>query len=424
MGKIVKVAVREYVETARTKAFLIGVLMTPALIAVIVYVTGRYAGKPSGPQPAKHVVVADLSNDLSSEIKEAFRDYNASRSQRPIRLRELRPGGDANESYIKAQKQSVRDGGLDVLIVLDANVVEGAGKIHIYTRSARAGDVETLSALENLLNRAVANRRLKARGISPQLVAELRRRARVEHVSLAQGSQERRVDQGGRIIAMMVPFLFMFLMFMGVFGMGQHLLTSITEEKSSRVIEVLLSALSPFELMAGKIVGLGGIGLTVIGLWGVMAAAAARWRGVDITMAGEIAPYFAVYYVLGFLLFCSLLAGVGSVCTTPKEAQSLLLPVNLLAVLPMASWYHLVRNPNGLLAVVLSYIPSMTPMVMILRVGADGGVHPLEIAASIVLLAASVVGAMWAAAKVFRVGILMYGKRPGLGEMLRWVRQK
>jgi len=220
----------------------------------------------------------------------------------------------------------------------------------------------------------------------------------------------------------------MFMMFMGIFGMGQHMLTSVIEEKNSRVIEVLLSAVSPFELMAGKIMGLAGVSLTVIGLWTTAALGSAyygatHWWDVNIELPTEILPYLLIYFVLGFLLFSSILAGIGSVCNTIKEAQSLMMPISFIFILPMVAWFNLAQHPDGPLARVLSFLPPLTPIVMTLRLASSSELPFFEVFASIVLLAVFVPAVMWAAAKVFRTGILMYGKRPGWSEVLRWLRQ-
>jgi len=201
------------------------------------------------------------------------------------------------------------------------------------------------------------------------------------------------------------------------------MISSVIEEKTSRVIEVLLSALSPFQLMAGKILGLGGIGLTVVSLWAGAAYLTARWQGLSIDITAELALYFAIYYILGFLLFSSVLAAVGSICNTIKETQCLMMPIMMVFIIPLLAWMKIVQSPDGTLARVFSFLPPLTPMVMILRLSAGSDIWIVEIFASIVLLVAAVLAAMWIAAKVFRTGVLMYGKRPGLWEVCRWLRQ-
>ena len=175
--------------------------------------------------------------------------------------------------------------------------------------------------------------------------------------------------------------------------------------------------------MAGKILGLVGVGLTVVFLWGVTAIAAARWQGLHVGIAPAILPYFVTYYVLAFLLFGSVMVGIGSLCNTIKETQSLMTPVVLVCLLPLLAWQNIVQDSNGTLARGLSFFPPTTPMVMILRLSGGADIWAVEVLASVVLLAAAVLAAMWIAAKVFRTGILMYGKRPGLLEVTRWVRQ-
>jgi len=424
MQKILKIAQREYIEVVRTKTFILGILMTPAIIAIVVFINSRTQRSITGPRPPRTVVVADLSKQLTDQIKASFDQYNVSNPQRQILVQELYTDSSSDEPA----KQKVRNGQLDAYIVLDEDTIEGAGKIHSFTRGTNIAELDLLSTVENLLNSAVVNRRCKLRDVSPELLAELRRRVPAERVDIGSPSQQKRLKEGEQIAKTMVPFFFMFLMFMGIFGMGQHMLTSVIEEKNSRVMEVLLSAVSPFELMAGKIVGLAGISLTVIALWAAAACGtvyygAAHWWDVNIELPAEILPYFVIYFVLGFLMFSSILAGIGSVCNTLKEAQSLMMPITFIFILPMVAWFNLAQRPDGLLARVLSFLPPLTPMVMTLRLASNPPPSFLEVSASIILLAAFVPAVMWVAAKVFRTGILMYGKRPGFWEVLRWLRQ-
>jgi ABC-2 type transport system permease protein len=424
MPNILEIARREYIEVVRTKTFILSILMTPAIIAIIIFVNSLTQRSITGPRPPRQVVVADLSKDLTDEIKASFDQYNVSNPQRQILLQELY----TDESCDEPAKEKVRKGQLDAYIVLDKDTVEGTGKIHSFTRSTNIAELDLLSTVENLLNSAVVNRRCKLRDISLELLAELRRRVPAERVDIGSASQQKRLREGEQIAKTMVSFFFMFLMFMGIFGMGQHILTSVIEEKNSRVMEVLLSAVSPFELMAGKIMGLAGISLTVMTLWAAAACGtayygAARWWDVNIDLPAEIIPYFVIYFVLGFLMFSSILAGIGSVCNTLKEAQSLMMPITFVFILPMVAWFNLAQRPDGLLARVLSFLPPLTPMVMTLRLASTPPPSFLEVFASIILLAAFVPAVMWVAAKVFRTGILMYGKRPGLWEVVHWLRQ-
>jgi ABC-2 type transport system permease protein len=422
MQKILKVARRDYIETVKTKTFIIGILMTPLIIGGIIFFTRLISGGKGGPRPPMKVAVTDLSEELSAEIKTSFDKHNDSNPGRQILLEELQPQGslDAVDTEGKSQLRKAK---IDAYVVVDKDILAGAGKIHIYTYKPKAANLDALWTIENFFNRAVVDQRCKMRNLSPELLAELRN-VPIERVEVGATDDAQRIEsESQRVTKMMVPFFFMFLIYMGIVGMGQHMLSSIIEEKNSRVIEVLLSALSPFQLMAGKILGLGGIGLTVMSLWTVAAYIAARWQGLNIDVTAELALYFVIYYVLGFLLFNSMMVGIGSICNTIKETQSLMTPIMMVFILPLMGWFKLVQDPGGTLARVLSFVPPVTPMVMILRLSAGFDIWVGEILFSIVLLAATVLATIWAAAKVFRTGILMYGKRPGLREVIKWLGQ-
>jgi ABC-2 type transport system permease protein len=422
MQRILKVAHREYVETAKTKMFILGVLMTPVLIGAMMFFIGRISREQTGPRPPLKVAVTDLSQELLGEIKTSFDEYNAAHPDRQMQLQELQTAENP-DLVADREKDKLRRGKLDIYVVLDKDVVGGDGKIRFYRHNPKAADLDVHFTIENLFRRAVVNRRYELQELDPELLAELRH-VPTEQVGVGSAADEERIQTEREMITgLMVPFFFMFMMVMGILAMGTHMLNSVIEEKNSRVIEVLLSALSPFELMAGKILGLVGISLTVMLLWGGSAYAATLQRGININISTVSLLYFIIYFVLGFLLYTSILAAIGSICNTIKEAQSLMWPVTLLVIIPTVAWFNLARNPDGTLARVLSFIPPLTPMVMVLRIVASRELPFFEIAASTALLAAFVPVVMWVAAKVFRTGILMYGKRPGPRELLRWLRQ-
>jgi ABC-type Na+ efflux pump permease subunit len=175
--------------------------------------------------------------------------------------------------------------------------------------------------------------------------------------------------------------------------------------------------------MAGKILGLAGTGLTLVSLWAAAAFLTANSQGLNIDITTQFVIYFAIFYILGFLLVSSILAGAGSICNTIKETQSLMMPMTIIFIIPLLSWFKVVRDPNGLMSRIFSFIPPLTPMVMVLRLSSGSDIWIVEIIASIIVLAAAVLAAVWAAAKIFRTGILMYGKRLGVREVCRCLLQ-
>jgi ABC-2 type transport system permease protein len=422
MWKILKIAQREYVETVKTKTFLISLLLAPAITVGIIFFAHLVSRSEGGPRPPVKVAVTDLSTELSTQIESGFEEHNDSHPNRQILFQALEDS--QNPEAIQEQgKTDVRSGKIDAYVVIDKDILDGPGKVYFYTHKPKPTNLDAFWTIERIINGLVVDQRCRLKNLSPELLAEIRS-VPIERVEIGLGREEQRLQsQAERMTGIMVPFFFMFLIYMGIIGIGQQMLSSVIEEKNSRIIEILLSAVTPFQLMTGKILGLAGIGFTVMGLWAFAAYGAALWRGLDVEITAGLLFYFLLYYVLGFLLYSSILAGVGSVCNTLKESQNLMMPIVLVFVVPLISWYQLVQSPDGLFARVLSFIPPVTPLVMILRISAGSGVWGLEILASIVLLLASLLVTMWLAARIFRTGILMYGKRPSIREIFRWLRQ-
>jgi len=419
MRKILKIAQREYIETVKTKTFLIGLLFAPAIIVGVIFFTSKISQSKGGPRPPVKVVVTDMSTQLSDEIKNGFDKHNSSNPQRQILCQSL----DVENSSEEQGKARLRSGKIDAYVVLDKDILDGSGKVRFYTHMPKPSNLDAFWAIEKVVNSAIVDQRCKLRNISSKLLDEIRS-VPIERVEIGTGADlQRTQSKAERMTRMMIPFFFMFLIYMGIVGIGQQMLSSVIEEKSCRVIEVLLSAVSPFELMAGKILGLAGIGLTVISLWSVAAYGSARWQGLNIEITAALLFYFVLYYVLGFFLFSSILAGVGSICNTLKETQALMMPVVLVFIIPLMSWYRLVQSPDGMLARVLSFVPPITPLVMILRISASSNVRVTEIICSVAVLVVAVIVAIWQAGRIFRTGILMYGKRPSPREIFRWLRQ-
>lgn len=228
-----------------------------------------------------------------------------------------------------------------------------------------------------------------------------------------------------------VPVAFVYLLWISIFTITQMLLTNTIEEKSNRIIEVLLSSVSAVELMAGKILGIAITGLTIVGSWMVFFYLGTKYvpamlgapPTLDLSALASDPLYvgsFIMYFLLGYLLFAALLVGIGSVCTTLKEAQNLMGPVTLLLIVPLMAMVPIGKDPSGTLARVMSYIPPFTPFVMMNRAAAPPST--LEYILTSALLVVSIGFTLWAAAKVFRIGILLTGKPPKIREILRWIR--
>jgi ABC-2 type transport system permease protein len=423
MWKIGKVAQREFLDTVKTRTFLLSLLLIPVLIVGIILLSRKMAQSEGGPRPAVRVGLTSPVGELLSRITTAFAEYNRANPQTPLDLQFLSEGEDGTSPEQRGKDQ-LRQGKLDAYIVLEGDLEAGQGTLQFYSYKAKASQIDALWTAERLLRDAVIDRRYQVRGLDPAMLAEIRS-VPIRRVELGEEQGREQVQsEGQRVARMMAPFAFMYLIFIGIVGMGQHMVTSIIEEKNSRIIEMLLSSISPFQLMAGKILGLAGVGLTVMALWGSAAYATATWQGIKIDVGPDLLAYGLAYYVLGFILFSAILAGVGSICNTVKETQSLMMPITLIFVIPLIAWPQLARDPNGDLARILTYVPLTTPMLMVLRLSSGPNIWWGEIAISFVVLVVGVLASIWAAAKIFRTGILLYGKRPGPREVLRWLRER
>lgn len=423
MRKIVTVAVREFLEMVKTKAFLLGVFLVPVATVGIVLLSGRLQKRVlSGPQSTKTVAVADFSGELAAELDSLFREHNKWNAKRKVLLERVESAEGSPEDQAEQMKRRVQSRQLAGYLVIPKDVLDDdGGRAQYYARDDNLADLTVFQTVRNLLNNAAINRRCIHRGVSPQVMQDIRKKIPVERMAVTPQAVKKKGAFPARI---MVPFFFMFLMFAGTVGTNQHLLTSVIEEKSSRVVEVILSSVSPFQFMAGKILGLSAVSLGTVFIWGLAAYGTAAYHGMADIVNTTNVGYFLVYFVLGFLLFSSIFAAIGSACNTLKEAQSFMMPVMLLLVTPMMAWMYFSQHPDGLWSVVFSFVPPVTPMVMILRLSARPDLDPLQIFASIALLAASVPVVMWASARIFRVGILMYGKPASLRELCRWLCDK
>ena len=279
-------------------------------------------------------------------------------------------------------------------------------------------------------SREIEARRFAHEKIAADVVARIQSPFQVEVRQVSETGAEKSVETKD-VIRQWAPVAFVYLLWISIFSISQMLLTNTIEEKSSRIIEVLLSSVSPVELLAGKIAGMAATGLTMIGSWVVFFFFAVKVipyllggsNGIDLSALLRDPIYlssFVVYFVLGYLFYASLLVGLGSVCNSLKEAQNLMQPIIIMLLLPLMAMVPVGQDPNGTLARILSFFPPFTPFVMMNR--SAGPPALWEYLVTTVLLIISVAGVLWTSAKVFRIGILMTGKPPKLVEIVRWLK--
>lgn len=431
-GKLWAIVRREYLERVRTKGFVIGTVLGPALMAAMMLVPMmlvRQAGKPL------RVAVLDHAGDLQPAVEQALRDARSGRLAPP---RPASPGGTPRSGegarFVvtpagagaaalgreAALKQAVLAGALDGYLELPADAV-AAGSASYYGRNV--SNRFDLDVMERAVNDVLVGRRMVAAGLDPARVRELTHGLDLRKIRVsAAGEREERGT------ALLMPVVMMMILYVGILMWGQQIMTSVIEEKNNRVVEVMAAGVAPTTLLAGKLLGVGAAGLTQFLVWSLsLVALSLGGAGASIGEfpIPEVTPLllvsFVLFFVLGFTLYAALYAAVGSAVNTVQEAQNLLFPVMLPLIAAAVFFPTVLEAPDGPLALTLSLVPFFSPLIMFMRVAVQ--TPPLwQVALSMLLLVLAILGVLWASARVYRIGILMYGKRPTFPELMRWVR--
>jgi ABC-2 type transport system permease protein len=321
-------------------------------------------------------------------------------------------------------RAQVNDGGLDGYLM----IAKDAATAEFDTRNA--GDFTFYAPLSTAINDALIISRLGDRGIHVDNIADVVKGADLKVVRVTkQGGAE---EKGQSFV---LPFALAFLLYLTLLMYGVLTMRSVLEEKTTRIVEMLISALQPFQLLLGKIVGVAAVGFTQYFIWMTSAALLVTYGAVvasavkpgsgssfpQIHLSMGLLAYLAVYFVLGYFLYASLFAAVGAAASNEQDAQQLQWPVTLPLVFSFIMFQGVLRDPNSTRSVVLSEIPFLSPILMVLRLVAQ--TPPWwQIALSIALLTFTMLGVVYLSARIYRVGVLIYGKRPSVVELFRWLK--
>lgn len=410
---------REFFENVRKKSFIISTIAAPVIMA------GLYAIPIAmvffEPSSQLSIAVLDRTGKVSGQFVSAVDD--TLKDGRPRFLMEdVSPADGEFEAVKAASIDRMRDGDLDALIEITDETFEESRVGYI---SKDEFNEIRMDYLRDRLNPIVVGIRLADTGLGYDEVEKLTRRVRFNDQKITKsGVMEERAVVGEYILVM----FFVMILYVTLLQWGMSIQRGIIEEKSSRVIEVMLSSLEPRDMLIGKILGIGAVGFVQIAIWsalafalGSSAAVFASQIGDFVTIAFSDVVYFLIFYVLGFLLYSAIFTVIGAICNTEQEAQQLQMIVIMPLVIPLMFVFLIITNPNTPLAAGLSMFPLFTPLIMMARVVVAE--PPIwQILLSVVLLILTIWVVVIFSARVFRVGILMYGKRPSLKEVIRWFR--
>ncbi len=406
---------REYLERVRSKTFLVMTVLVPFLIAAVFLLPMYLSTRGSG---THRIAVVDLDGRVAPVLEKRLALRAAPAEQYRLERVRIEPG---QETEVRTRlTREIREGRLDGYLWLDAGALR-EGRADYFARNL--ADLAGLRALENAVSASIVEARLVERGVPSDQVRQLVRPVRLRTLRVGEGAA--REERGASFL---MAFFFMMLLYTTLVIYGVSVMRSVIEEKTSRIFEVLLSSVRPMELMAGKILGVAAVGLTQYLVWSVMAAVAGtgglalvRSQVGEITVPRQVLVFFVIYFVLGYLLYSTLYAALGAAVNTEQEGQQLQLVVVQFLVLPVLVATFVLRSPSSPWAVALSLFPFFTPILMFLRMTVETP-PAWQIGLSVALLLAANLVVLWACARVFRIGILMYGKRPTLPELWRWVR--
>lgn len=413
MRNILLIAKREYLEQIRGRAFRISTVMVPVIFVVIAaagYLTGIKGNSH------KHLVIAANDPVLATDLQHQL-----------IGNKNLKYGVDVVAPVTPQEREnllrSLRNNKIDgVLLINDSSVTK---PVATYI-SQSSNNFETVALLKNALAHSLVLQRLIAKGMTLEEANNLLKTIPVKTFQIVESGRERK---SGGYAALGTGLIMALLLTMTTMLYGLDTARSIIEEKSSRIFEVMLSVVKPNDLLAGKLVGVGAVGLTQIGIWIFAAAllvlsalAAPLLKGnFAIHFSWAEAVLFLVFFILGFFLYSSLFSGLAATCETSQELQMYMplaaIPVWIsFGIIPL-----LMANPDSVWIVVASFFPLTAPFVMMLRMGVLSP-PAWQYAVSIVIMFLSTWGALWFSTRLYRVGVLMYGKRATLSEMMRWLR--
>lgn len=466
IAKVMRVAAREFASTAMTRGFIIGALVVPAVMAAVIPVVMILAMRAQPPADTGTVYVLDHSKEvlpimqdrlspeavkerwvarfedaskiakkmvpqMGSETAKKSLDQAASSIKSP-EFRVIAAGDDTDLDELKEELRNQVSSGDEetdeehtilAIVEVDAdatakvNPEEGYGSYQAFFRPKL--NEETVGEIKSGVRWSIRQKRYENADLDRDEINEIDTIKARESKEITEEGERKEASE---LSSFVIPFASMLLLLIASMTGGQYLLTTTIEEKSNRVVEVLLSAVSPMELMTGKIVGQMGVGLSLLTVYNSVGILALIFLHRSDLVSPMTFVYFFIFFILAYFMFASLMAAIGAAVNDLREAQSLMTPVMIMMISPYIFFMPVIRAPNSLFSTVMSFIPPISPFIMIMRVSSTDAPPTWQVLAAIVVNLIGVVFFLWFAAKVFRVGLLMFGKPPNLRTLIKWIR--
>jgi len=445
--KFLAVVKREYVQRVRTKMFILVTLLAPVVISFFgIAPAVIFSIKPGGPV---RIAVVDGTGKLYPRLYDAVMNDAADTEESPtdqtqsiqsgnlrtglkqitkdrqanLELQEINPAGRSLSQLRTELDRRLQVKELDGYLILPPDLLHDA-KAQFFGRNS--GDVFTRRSLQKALSEAVRDERLVEANINVKTLQELSKPVELEGVNIGASGEERDSGEGFLLV-----FAVGFVMYLTILMYGQVVLGAVLEEKETRIAEILFSSVKPFTLMMGKLVGVSMVALTQLAIWGLAFSAFAFYgaglltsRGLPIHIPNIPAinfVYFTLFFLLGYFIYSTIYALVGSMVTTAQEGGQLSMPIILLLIVGFYLFYPVINSPDSSFAFWVSMFPFFSPITMLVRIVTQK--PPFwQIALSLLIGFSSVVLITWFCSRIYRIGMLMYGKRVSIPEAWRWLR--
>ena len=443
MSKLFAIIRREFIERVRTKAFLIGTLMGPVLFYAVGKLPQLMMGKASG---AQVIAVVDASaNQVSGRLLDSLAKERLGAGDLP-RYRFVTVVADparataVRDSIIPSVDRRPEGGGppdpdalTGILVVTDSGLA--AGRLTYLGRNV--GSIGDISHLERSLRIAVVRERMLALGVSASVAEAATARVELTTAKVTKGT----MTGEGAESAFWLSYILIIILFIALMPTGVQVMSAVVEEKTNRILEVLVSSVRPFDLMLGKVLGVGAASLLQLGIWGASATLAARIGGssgaaaaanqasegadrVSMTLPAiptDLIIVTLVYFALGFLFFATAYAAVGAMCNTVQETQQVQFPVMGMLLAGYLGAFATIGRPESTAAKIMTFLPPTAPFIVPTR-WSNAPLPMTELLGSIGVCILGVIGMVWLAARIYRVGILSYGKKPSFKDIWVWIR--
>ena len=431
--KVFAVISREFLTRAKTKGFIIGTLIFPLMLVLIfggIFIFSMLF-KPS----TRTYYVVDQTGRVYDEFVQMLPDTLKNGQLKYQFVRQDIQSGDIETATAEYQKL-VMNKKIDGYVVIPENIVESR---EVRYSAKSVSDFDQQREFSRALSRIVSNIRLENIGLSPE---DIRREMNLGNIRLVshQVTEEGEIEKSG-ISSFVLTYFLTYIMLLMIMIYGATLMRSVIEEKSQRITETIISSMKPMELMVGKILGICGLGLTQLILMGLIILALVHFgeslfvkmgvnipellqviRQIDFSPAVFI--FMILFFLMGFVFFSSLFAAVGAMVTTEDEGQHMQMPLVFLVLIGYFIMFSVAKNPETPMALWTSLIPFFTPIVMFARIAVSDPILPSGAIISIFTMLLSTILLIWLVAKIYRVGILMYGKKASFKEAIKWIRYK